>query len=157
MPHKPERPGDADYGQLIGRITRQLRAREGWTQVHAAGVLGLSLSSYKRLELGQYMPSGADLRRMAVVYRVDSNLLLHGVALTGEGDTPAEHASVTLRRGFNRFSVLERQQQAGVVQLVEDLYEIARKRGGPSAEEFEEEVRARLLWVLAQSGRGERG
>ncbi|WP_444886026.1 helix-turn-helix domain-containing protein [Microbulbifer sp. PSTR4-B] len=157
MPHKSAQAGDAEYCRLIAKVAGDLRRREGWTKAHAAHALGITYSSYKRLEQGDYMPSGAELRRMAVTYQVDANLLLHGIALTGENFTPIEQASANLRAVFNRFVVLDRQQRAAVAQLVGDLYELAHAEGRTSEQQTAAQLRARLDLIFSHLAESEKG
>lgn len=133
---------------MVSVVVARLRRESGLGVAATARALGLSLSSYKRLERGDYMPSGADLQRLGRHFGLDANLLVFGFTLIG-----GEHIGAPVVRRWQRLvyrlRALDLQTQAALGELVADLYELHLARGGITAERAARRAQQLLQEVLA--------
>ncbi|WP_152455247.1 helix-turn-helix domain-containing protein [Microbulbifer sp. THAF38] len=120
--------------EMLASIVKSLRLDAGRGTTATARALGMSLSSYKRLERCEYLANGADLQKLGRLYGLDANLLVYGVSLVGEPLSGEEKLARTWQRILYRLRALDLQTQGAVGELVADLYRLHRKRGGVPAE-----------------------
>lgn len=140
---------ERDYMDMVAAVVRGLRAQAGQGVRETADALGMSLSSYKRLERAQYLPSGADLQRMGRHWGLDANLLVFGFTLIGD-ETLGAGVVRRWQRLVYRLRALDLQTQTALGELVADLYQLHLERGGISAERAARLAQRRLQQVLAQ-------
>ena len=143
---------EREYMAMVSALVRALREQVGQGVKETADAVGLSLSSYKRLERGAYLPSGADLQRLGRHFGLDANLLVFGFTLVGARDVgKPEHQQVVRRwqRLVYRLRALDLQTQQALGELVADLYALHVERGGMTAEQAARLAQQRLQELLA--------
>lgn len=133
---------------LLAAILRNLRAQKRERQIDTARAIGLSQSTYKRLERGDYLASGYDLQRIGRHFGLDANLLVFGFTLVGDPDVGPRQQVRRMQRLFYRLRALEPIAQDALTQLVVDLYRLQRLAGGTSAEVAAKEAEQRLIDTL---------
>ncbi|WP_445362033.1 helix-turn-helix domain-containing protein (plasmid) [Microbulbifer sp. ANSA003] len=147
MPAREASQEERDYMETLAALARALRRDAGRGVTETARLLSVSLSTYKRWERGQYLPSGLDLQRIGRLYGLDANLLVYGVSIIGSALSSEAKVARPLQRLLWRLRALDLQSQAAVGELVKDLYEINIKSGGITAEEAAADAQ-RLLGEL---------
>ncbi|HSP79933.1 MAG TPA: helix-turn-helix transcriptional regulator [Myxococcaceae bacterium] len=70
------KPSTSKLAAHVGELARQARLRAGLTQADVAERVGLATEVYGRLERGLMLPSVPSLRRLCVVLRIPSDVLL---------------------------------------------------------------------------------
>ncbi len=70
------KPSTSKLGTHVGELARKARLRAGLTQADVAERMGLATEVYGRLERGLMLPSVPSLRRLCVVLRIPSDVLL---------------------------------------------------------------------------------
>ncbi|GAA5443135.1 hypothetical protein Misp06_01311 [Microbulbifer sp. NBRC 101763] len=134
MPSREPTREERDYMEMLAAIAKSLRLDAGQGITATARALGMSLSSYKRLERSEYLANGADLQQLGRLYGLDANLLVYGVTLVGQPLSGEAKLARTWQRLLYRLRALDIQTQGAVGELVADLYQLHLKRGGAPAE-----------------------
>ncbi|WP_444905299.1 helix-turn-helix domain-containing protein (plasmid) [Microbulbifer sp. CnH-101-E] len=150
MPAREASREERHYMETLAALARALRRDSGRGVKETAGLLGVTLSSYKRWERGEYLPSGLDLQRIGRLYGLDANLLVYGVSFLGEPLSSEAKTARLLQRLLWRLRALDLQSQAAVGEFVRDLYEIQLKSGGISAEDAAEKAQRQLAELLGE-------
>jgi transcriptional regulator with XRE-family HTH domain len=70
------KPSSRKLAANVGELARQARLRAGLTQADVAERVGLATEVYGRMERGRMLPSVPSLRRLCVVLRIPSDVLL---------------------------------------------------------------------------------
>ncbi|WP_444919337.1 helix-turn-helix domain-containing protein (plasmid) [Microbulbifer sp. CnH-101-G] len=136
--------------ETLAALAQALRRDSGRGVAETARLLNMSLSSYKRWERAEYLPSGLDLQRIGRLYGLDANLLVYGVSIIGDPLSLKAKSSRPLQRLMWRLRALDLQSQASVGEFVKDLYEIQLKRGGTTAEDAAEKAQRQLVEILEE-------
>ncbi|WP_316747824.1 helix-turn-helix transcriptional regulator [Pedobacter gandavensis] len=100
----------------IGERIKDLRAKNGHSQLLIAEVLQLSRSNYSQIELGNQYPSFHTLHKLARYYGKTYHWLIHGIEeeQKGESISNANQLIEELERSLKQFS-------ATVDKLAEEL------------------------------------
>lgn len=133
---------------LVAAVVRALRNSRGHTQREVAESVGVSLSTYKRLERGTYLVSGYDLQRLGRHFRIDANLLVFGFTLISDPGIGADLDVQRWQRIVYQLRALPVSAQNAILSLVSDLYTLNRRDGGPSARRAALDAERRLVDAL---------
>ena len=139
---------ERDYMTMVSALVHTLREQAGQGVKETADAVALSLSSYKRLERGEYLPSGADLQRIGRHFGLDANLLVFGFTLVGSRDL-GQQVVRRWQRLVYRLRALDLQTQAALGELVADLYALHVERGGITSEQAALLAQQRLQELLS--------